>query len=260
MKMHKIRFLLPLILVLSGCEKAPERFTNIAIDVGFKDIAVTLIAYTKDESTFDTYFQELTNEFSTLGHLFDKYTNFDNIVNLKALNDTAGTGPKVVDQALIDLFNESKDWTLRSEYTFNPTLGAVLNIWHDYRDEGKLLNSDVPTQYGSVPLLSDLELANACTGWDNILIDDAANTIEILNSCTQVDVGGIAKGFAADIVAEKLKAMGMDSAIINIGDSSILILSIFKAVYFLHKFLALISIIIFSSLFLLFFIFIFLVS
>lgn len=222
MKILKLRFILPLILILSSCEKAPERYTNIALDVGFKDIAVTLIAYTKDESTFNTYFQLLTDAFSTLGHLYDKYTNFENIVNLKTLNDTAGTGPKGVDQALIDLFNKSKDWTEKSEYTFNPTLGAVLNIWHDYRDEGKLLNSDVPTQYGSVPLMSALELANACTGWENILIDDAANTIEILNPCTQVDVGGIAKGFAADIVAEKLKAMGLDSAIINIGDSSIL--------------------------------------
>lgn len=218
----KLSLILISLLLLTSCESTPSRYAKIALDVGFKDIAVTLIAYTKDESTFNEYYDELTTEFTRLGHLYDKYTAITGITNLYTINDQAGSGPIEVDQALIDLFLEAQMWTTDTRNTFNPSIGAVLNIWHAYREEGKLLNQNEPTEYGFIPSLEEIQSANLCSGWDNIIIDDEANTIEITEACTQVDVGGIGKGFAADIVAEKLKENGLDIAIINIGDSSIL--------------------------------------
>lgn len=218
----KLTLFIAILLMLTSCESTPSRYAKIALDVGFKDIAVTLIAYTKDEGTYTEYYDQLTSEFTRLGHLYDKYTNIDGITNLYTINNTAGHGPIEVDQDLINLFIAAKQWTTDTWYTFDPSIGAVLNIWHSYREEGKLLNQNEPLEYGSIPSLEELEAANLCSGWDNIVIDDEANTIEITEACTQVDVGGIGKGFAADIVAQKLKDSGLDIAIINIGDSSIL--------------------------------------
>ncbi len=218
----KITLILATLLLLTSCESTPSRYAQVALDVGFKDIAVTLIAYTKDEATYNDYYDQLEAEFTRLGHLYDKYTRIEGITNLYTINDTAGTGPIEVDQSLIDLFLEAQMWTTDTWNTFDPSIGAVLNIWHAYREEGKLLNQNEPVEFGSIPSIEELNAANLCSGWDNIIIDDEANTIEITEACTQVDVGGIGKGFAADIVAEQLKEAGMDIAIINIGDSSIL--------------------------------------
>ncbi len=218
----KLTLFLAILLLLSSCESTPSRYAKIALDVGFKDIAVTLIAYTKDENTYNDYFDQLSSEFTRLGHLYDKYTAIKGITNLYAINNTAGHGPVVVDQDLIDLFLAAQMWTDDTWNTFNPSIGAVLNIWHAYREEGKLLNQNEPSEYGFIPSIDELSAADLCSGWDKIIVNDADNTIEIIEACTQVDVGGIGKGFAADIIAAQLKDAGMDIAIINIGDSSIL--------------------------------------
>lgn len=221
--MLKIRtFSILILLLLSGCQSGPQRYSNMALDVGFKDIAVTFIAYTDTQEEYNAYYTQLVNDYTELGHLYDKYNNYDGLTNLKTLNDTAGQGPKKVDPRLIDLLELSKTWYDASWHTFNPSLGAVLNIWHAYREEGKLLNQDEPQAYGKVPTLEELQAANQCTGWDNILIDKLASTVEITNPCTQVDVGGIGKGYASDLVAADLIQSGLTTAILNIGDSSIM--------------------------------------
>lgn len=211
-------------LFLSGCESLPTKNTRVALEVGFKDIAVTFVAYTDSEAEYQDYYDLLVTRYTQLGHLYDKYKNYEGLTNLKTLNDSAGTGPHTVDQELIDLLLSAQSWTDKSQNTFNITLGAVLNIWHDYREEGKLLNQEDPAVLGNTPTLEELSLANACTGWENIVIDDTLNTVEITNPCTQLDVGGIGKGYATDLVAQELKATGLTTAILNIGDSSILTL------------------------------------
>lgn len=221
--MSKLRTLFLIsILVLSGCQSGPQRFSNIALDVGFKDIAVTFIAYTDTKERFDAYYTDLVDRYTELGHLYDKYNNYEGLVNLKTLNDTAGQGPQKVDPRLLDLLDVSRSWDAASWHTFNPSLGAVLNIWHAYREEGKVLNQEEPQAFGRIPSLQELQAANQCTGWDNIILNHEQSTVEITNPCTQLDVGGIGKGYATDLVADALIQEGLDSAILNIGDSSII--------------------------------------
>lgn len=219
---QKLILILSLILLLSACTKVPNRYSNVAIDIGFNDAPVTFVAYTSSQAEFDRYFEQTKREFNYLGQLFDKYNNYTNLNNLKTINDNAGIQAIEVDQNLIDLLLYAKEWTTLSQNTFNITLGAVLNIWSDYRNEGKMLNSANPETFGRIPSLEILQQADACTGWDWVEIDDEANTVYIRKPCTQLDVGGIAKGFAADIVVKKLKDAGLTTAIINIGDSSII--------------------------------------
>lgn len=224
--MRKTLTILFLILsTLSGCttteEPALTRYTNVATDVGFKDIAVTFVAYTKTQEEFNAYFDQMKSAYIELGHLYDKYNDFEGLNNLKTINDNAGKQAIQVDQRLIDLLLHSREWFEKSNRTFDITLGAVLNIWHDYRDEGKSANQNTPIAYGKVPTIEELTSANACTGWDNVVIDDVADTVFITNPCTQLDVGGVGKGFATDIVAKQLKDAGLTTAILNIGESSI---------------------------------------
>lgn len=219
---QKLILILSLILLLSACAEVPNRYSNVAISIGFNDAPVTFVAYTNTQAEYDRYFEQLKTELIYLGQLFDKYNDYPNLNNLKTINDNAGIQAIEVDQQLIDLLLFAKEWTTLSQNTFNITLGAVLDIWSDYRNEGKLLNTADPEAYGRIPSLELLQQANECTGWDWVEIDDEANTVYIRKPCTLLDVGGIAKGFAADIVIKKLMDAGLETAIINIGDSSII--------------------------------------
>ena len=221
MKLKNFLFIL-LILTLSACKSEPIRYSNVLIDVGFNDAPVTFVAYTENESEFKQYQEILRNELLVLGQLFDKYNNYDGINNLKTINDNAGIKAVEVDQVLIDLVKFAKEYYTITQNTFDISMGSVLEVWHNYRDDGKIFNSSDPVEYGNVPSLAELEAAKECVSWDFIEINDENNTIYINNACASLDVGGIAKGFSADIVTAKLIEAGLQTAIINIGDSSII--------------------------------------
>lgn len=221
MKLKNFLFIL-LILSLSACKSEAIRFSNVLIDVGFNDAPVTFVAYTENEAEFNQFQEILKDEILVLGQLFDKYNNYEGLNNLKTINDNAGIQPVEVDQALIDLIQFAKEYYTITQNTFDISMGSVLEVWHNYRDEGKLLNSSDPAQYGRVPTLEELQIAKECVSWDFIEVNDENNTVYINNPCASLDVGGIAKGFAADIVVEKLIEAGLETAIINIGDSSII--------------------------------------
>ncbi|MHB8096093.1 MAG: FAD:protein FMN transferase [Erysipelotrichaceae bacterium] len=221
MKLKNFLFIL-LILSLGACKSEPVRFSNVLIDVGFNDAPVTFVAYTENEAEFNQFQEILREELLILGQLFDKYNNYEGLNNLKTINDNAGIKPVEVDQKLIDLITFAKEYYTITQNTFDISMGSVLEVWHNYRDEGKLLNSSDPAQYGRVPTLEELQIAKECVSWDFIEINDENNTVYINNPCASLDVGGIAKGYAADIVVNKLLEAGLETAIINIGDSSII--------------------------------------
>lgn len=221
MKLKNFLFIL-LIFTLTACKSEPIRYSNVIIDVGFNDAPVTFVAYTENEAEFKQYQSILRNELLVLGQLFDKYNNYDGINNLKTINDNAGIKPVEVDQALIDLITFAKEYYTVTQETFDISMGSILQVWHNYRNDGKIMNAFDPVEYGKVPSIEELKAAKECASWDFIEINDENNTIYINNPCTSLDVGGIAKGFAADIVTSKLIEAGLKIAIINIGDSSII--------------------------------------
>lgn len=221
MKLKNFLFIL-LILSLGACKSEPIRFSNVLIDVGFNDAPVTFVAYTENEAEFNQFQEILREELLILGQLFDKYNNYEGLNNLKTINDNAGIKPVEVDQKLIDLITFAKEYYTITQNTFDISMGSVLEVWHNYRDEGKLLNSSDPAQYGRVPSIEELQIAKECVSWDFIEVNDENNTVYINNPCASLDVGGIAKGYAADIVVNKLLEAGLETAIINIGDSSII--------------------------------------
>lgn len=227
MKKHGHFVLITLLtLVLSACDVSPQtplqRFSNTAIDVGFNDAPVTFIAYTRSAAEFDGYFKLLRENLTEQGLLYDKYNVHGDLFNVRRLNEAAGQGPQQVDLLLMDMFVSAGHWYVLSQETFDITLGAVLNVWHNYRTIGRERNALNPSQGGDVPTREELELANQCTGWDHVVLKPEASTIEILNPCTQFDVGGIAKGYAVDRAMRALVEAGLTSAIVNLGDSSIL--------------------------------------
>ena len=86
-----------------------------------------------------------------------------------------------VDPEIIELLSTAKEFYDLSGGEFDVTMGAVLKIWHTYREEGIALNNE--GQLGKVPPLAELESAKACTGWDKVEIDEIAGTVYLNQSC-----------------------------------------------------------------------------
>ena len=214
-EMKKILSVLLMLLAVSGCtEKEPERYSMSATDIGF-DTVVSFIAYTDSEAEFEKYSDKLKELFLHYDHLFDKYNSYDGINNIKTINDNAGKQSVEVDPAVIDLLILSKQYDSISSHQFDITMGSVFNIWHDYREEGTIANQNGTES--KIPSMSELEEAQKHTGWEHVQIDEENNTVYIDDPNVSLDVGGVAKGFAVELIAEELESEGLEHAIINGG-------------------------------------------
>lgn len=213
--MKKIGIVLLLVISLAGCtSKTQKQYSKTTLTAGF-DTSITLLASADSQEEFDDYFQLMINEFTTYNKFFDKYNSYEGINNIKTINDQAGIEAVKVDPIIMEMMILSKEIYTVSDEFFDITMGAVLNIWHNYREDA--INSNEFDPVGEVPTISELENASVNTGWQYVEIDETNNTIFITQKGVSIDVGGVAKGLATEKVAKTLEAAGLTSGIVNAG-------------------------------------------
>lgn len=202
------------ILLLCGCSSTLHKYTTTATDLGFNTV-VSFTAYTENEATFKKYDELLRKEFTHYDQLFDIYNSYTGINNIKTINDNAGKKPVKVDKAILDLLNLSKRYATITDNQFDITMGSVLRIWHDYREAGILANQKKTES--KIPSLQLLQTAKKHTGWQHVHIDEKNSTVYIDDKDVSLDVGGDAKGFAVERVAQTLEKAGLQHGIVNGG-------------------------------------------
>lgn len=176
------------------------------------DTITQIVGYTKSEEEFQAYVDQIHERFLHLHKLYDKYNEYEGMNNIKTINDHAGIQPVKVDQEIIDLILFSKEWYEKTNGQTNIAMGAVLNIWHDYREAGL----DDP-ENAKLPPLSSLQEAAKHTDINKVIVDIDNKTVFLEDEKMSLDVGAVAKGFATEIVAEEIIAAGFESGLISAG-------------------------------------------
>ncbi len=178
---------------------------------GTFDTVILIAGYAQNQTKFDEYSSYAFKRFNELHKLFDNYKTYNGINNIKSINDNSNGSPIKVDKSIIDLleFCISANKTISQKVDIS--MGAVLNVWHNYREAGldNPENAQVPTE-------SELLEAAAFTDIDNITINADENTVT-LSEGTKIDLGAIAKGYATQIIADELLKMGFESFFISSG-------------------------------------------
>lgn len=202
------------VLVFTVCQKAQENKYEKYNDTFWDsfDTITQVVGYTRSEEEFKGYFEKIHLRFQELHKLYDKYNNYEGMNNIKTINDNAGIKPVKVAKEIIDLIVFAKDWNKRTGGRTNIAMGPVLNIWHDYREEGM----DDP-QNAKLPSMDILQKAAKHTDIDKVIVDEKNSTVYLVDKEMSLDVGAIAKGFATEIVAKEIMADGFVSGIISPG-------------------------------------------
>lgn len=211
-------------LLTAGCtEKTPSSsevkeekaaYSNFSPDVGFDTVFTykeSSAYYSEAEARYDSCCQTLLD----YNALFDIYNDYEGLNNIKTINDNAGIAPVEVDPVIIDMLKMAKTFYDLSDGEFDITIGSLLKIWHRYRENGIALNEQ--GKLGQLPLNSELEEAAQHRGWEHVIIDEQKSTVYIDDKNISLDVGGIAKGYAAEAAAKASEENGMDSGFVNVG-------------------------------------------
>ncbi|MBQ6236547.1 MAG: FAD:protein FMN transferase [Clostridia bacterium] len=181
--------LLVLLLPVLGCRaETAHSAAGIACDT-----VVTITAYAPQETVDGTL--RICADYEAL---LSKTVEGSDVWNL---NHAAGK-PIEVHPETADLLRLAVEIGEASGGAFDVTIAPVSALWDFTADD---------------PVLPDpeaLRSAAACVDYRNIAID--GNTVTLQNGA-EIDLGGIAKGYIADRVAEYLRGQGVTSACINMG-------------------------------------------
>lgn len=87
---------------------------------------------------------------------------------------------------------------------FDASCGEAVRLWRRARQQGQL------------PDASQVAAARANSGWAQLQLDAASQTVAKKNPHLRLDLGGIGKGFVVDLLFESLRAAGLERACVAI--------------------------------------------
>lgn len=112
-------------------------------------------------------------------------------------------GEKQVSEETLEVIEDAIKFSNITDGAFDITVRPLLDLWKKAKKEEK-----VPTE-------EEIEKAIFLVGWDKIFIE--GNQIRLEKKGMQIDLGGIAKGYAVDKAIEALKRNGIKRALVNAG-------------------------------------------
>ena len=199
-----IALLALLSLLLTGCAgkiAQPENEKYTASFLTLFDTVTTIVGFAPSEEAFRETAQQIHDDLLIYHQLFDIYNTYDGVANLKSVNDAAGIAPVEVDARMIDFLLDCRDYYELTDGKVNVAMGSVLQLWHEARNDG--INDPV---HAELPENAALLEAAEHVDLNAVIIDEAASTVYISDPEVRLDVGAVAKGWAAQRVAEKAPA------------------------------------------------------
>ena len=121
------------------------------------------------------------------------------------LNRQAGKEAVKLSEEMMLVLQRSQYYSLLSESAFNIMLSPLIQLWKKSGKKNKL------------PFDKDIDDALKLCSNDNLVLDASDDTAYLTQEGCMVDLGGIGKGFAADVCCNIYRDMGATSAFINLG-------------------------------------------
>ena len=152
----------------------------------------------------------------TLERALDEIDRIDRLMShyrddspLSRINREAGRGAVPVDRELFDFISLAVKYGADSDGAFDVTVGPLMKAWGFFRGEGRF------------PTDADLARARSATGLKHVTLNASDRTIRFDRDGVEIDLGGIAKGYAVDRAVEILRREGVPAALVSAGGSTV---------------------------------------
>lgn len=192
MKHRLFALALVLVLALSGCARQAEPLSRTVYAM---DTVMTLCAYGAEDSALDAAEQELLR----LDALLDRH---DENSAVSAFNAAPADEPQALDGEVLSLLKKAEGITVATDGAFDVTVAPLLDAWGFGADAYR------------VPPQDELQALLPLVGEGGLTLTDTAAAH---GAGVQVDLGGVAKGYAGACVRDILAARGVTSASVDLG-------------------------------------------
>lgn len=143
--------------------------------------------------------------FDFVDSLVKIYSDYDSNSELSVLSSKSGDGPIPVSKGLLEILLKSQDAFNSSQHSFDISMGPLSLLWRNARKTKTFPDSTLVAKTKSL------------VGFEQIVIDPYKQTVSLARKGMRLDLGGIAKGFVAEKVLQRLSALGIRSALVDAG-------------------------------------------
>lgn len=124
---------------------------------------------------------------------------------LSRINAASGNEEIQVSKETLEVINASRKYSVLSKGLFDVTIGPLTKLWGIFTK-----NEVIPSQ-------TEIEEVLQLVNYQDVVINEKTHSIKLNKRGQMIDLGGIAKGYAADRVIKLYLENGIKSAFINIG-------------------------------------------
>ena len=183
-------------LVCLGEEPALQRFTFTERHMGTQ---FRIVLYAPNEAIAKEAAQAA---FARVAELDGIMSDYRSTSELMQLCKKAGGGPVPVSGDLFDILARSQQIARLSGGAFDVTVGPVVRLWRRSRRSRRL------------PDPEELARARRLVGYDKIRLSAKERTVQLTVEGMLLDLGAIAKGYAAEAALEVLRRYGLTRALV----------------------------------------------
>jgi FAD:protein FMN transferase len=151
-----------------------------------------------------------------LDEAFDEVDRIDRLMShykanspLSRLNREAGRRPVAVEPELFDFIAEAMRYNRESDGAFDITVGPLMKAWGFFGGEGHMPTDD------------ELAAARRHVGATHLVLNRHDKTIGFDEPGVELDLGGIAKGYAVDRAVRLLRQRKVAAALVSSGGSTV---------------------------------------
>lgn len=186
--------LILLVSLLCGCTSGSAGTAERTMFLCDTIINIKLRNHPEAESLLDSTFR--------LCEYYDRlFDRFDEGSDIHRINSSGGK-PCAVSEDTIELLELALEYSDLSDGQYDVTCGRVTGLW------------DFTAEAPALPEPSAIADALETVDWQAVKIENGFVTVP---EGTELDAGGIAKGYIADRLVEHLRQNGVQSAVVNLG-------------------------------------------
>ena len=135
----------------------------------------------------------------------DKMSVFKEDSEVSKINRNAGGEYQKISEDTYYVLETSLKYCNMSQGVFDPTIRPLVDVWGFGRENQK------------VPSKNEIEKAKKFVNYNDLETDKAKKAVRLNKENQSIDLGGVAKGFAADEIRDILVSNNIKNAIIDLG-------------------------------------------
>jgi thiamine biosynthesis lipoprotein len=194
--------LIAVVFTGGGCISAKhlgDRLTRHEFEQPHMGTLFKITLYAPSESTARAASDMAFAKVATLDRMM---TDYDPESELMRLCRQPINLPVRVSEDLFVVLEESLRIARATDGVFDPTIGPVIRLWRRARRQE------------IIPTPEQIQHAQRSVGWQKLALDAKTRTVTLLSPDMQLDLGGIAKGYAADKALAVLRESGIARALV----------------------------------------------